>query len=353
MRADIRSLASEFPIKSPAHTLDDALRKAIDTKTKPIGSLGRLEELAFQIGQLQQTLTPTIHQPEMMIFAGDHGLAKAGVSAFPQAVTLQMVLNFLNGGAAINVFCRQHEIGLTIVNAGVAGELQDHPQLVNRPISEGTHSSLEGPAMSREATLQAIHLGARSCRVKLDAGSNWIGFGEMGIGNTASASLLMHLLTGIPLSQCIGRGTGLDDAGLIRKQNILQQVVDRVPQQPDAFLALQEVGGLEIAAMVGGMLQTASRGAVVMVDGFISTAAYLVAQSIQPALKDYAMFSHCSDESGHRAMLNHLNAAPLLALDLRLGEGTGVALAYPLVQSACHMLNEMASFEEAGVSNRS
>jgi nicotinate-nucleotide--dimethylbenzimidazole phosphoribosyltransferase len=337
---------------SPA--LDAALKQAIDQKTKPLGALGRLEALAFQIGRVRQSLQPTLEKPHIVVCAGDHGAAKAGISAYPQEVTWQMVENFLKGGAAINVFARANGLALTIVDCGVAHDFGARPGLIDAKVSaSGTASYLEGLAMTAAQCETAMNHGERIVAALADRGCNVVGFGEMGIGNTASASLITHCLTGAPLSDCVGRGTGLDDAGLARKRALLQQALDAWPARTDDPLAvLARFGGFEIATMAGGMIGAAQRRMLVMVDGFISGAAALVAAKLAPAFLDYAVFSHLSQERGHQAQLAHLGVRPLLDMDLRLGEGTGAALAWPLVKAAGAMLNEMASFAEAGVSEK-
>ena len=334
--------------------LDAALRHKIDTKTKPPGSLGRLEALALQIGRVRASLTPTLANPHIVVFAGDHGAAKAGISAFPQEVTWQMVENFLAGGAAINVFARANGLGLTVVDAGVAHDFGARPNLINAKVDAGgTDSYLAGAAMTAEQCTQALQHGAAIVNALADNGCEVIGFGEMGIGNTASAALITHCLTDAPLADCVGRGTGLDDAGLARKRQLLQQALDLwAERSADPLAVLARFGGFEIAMMAGAMLAAAQRRMLVLVDGFICGAAALVAARLQPAFLDYAVFCHASAEAGHRVQLAALQAVPLVSLDLRLGEGTGAALAWPLVRAACAFLNEMASFESAGVSGQ-
>jgi nicotinate-nucleotide--dimethylbenzimidazole phosphoribosyltransferase len=360
----------DFVITPLAITLKPALQTKIDQKTKPLGALGQLETLALQIGLCQNSLTPQLNQPSILIFAGDHGVVAAGVSAYPQSVTAQMVANFLAGGAAISVFAKQHVVNLLVVDAGVNADLEPHPQLINAKIAKGTQNFLTQAAMSSADCLKAIQTGADLVIQQHATGCNCIGFGEMGIGNTSSAALLMHTLTGLPLTQCVGRGTGLDDKQLAHKVAVLQQALEqnggwgevRTPTkprdvcwgsqrspQPTPLQALAAFGGFEIAMMVGAYLQAAEHGMVIMVDGFIASSALLVASCLYPQVLDYCVFSHVSNEQGHQALLQHFNATALLNLDLRLGEGSGIALAYPLLQSAVLFLNEMASFAEAGV----
>lgn len=352
-----------MPLDFIVPPLDTRLRSSltdkINGKTKPLGALGALEDLALRIGLIQQSLTPQLKLPTLMVFAGDHGIAAAGVSAYPQAVTAQMVANFLAGGAAINVFTRQHGLALQVVDAGVNAELAAHPQLIDAKIAYGTNNMLSEPAMTDAQCFKAIQTGAALVAKQFELGCNCMGFGEMGIGNTSSAALLMHSLTGLPLAQCVGRGTGLSDAQLAHKVAVLQQVVARhlldsahTDKPQHALHSLATIGGFEIAMMVGALLKAAECGMVLMIDGFIASSALLVASACCPAVLAYCIFSHVSNEQGHQALLNHFNATALLQLDLRLGEGSGVALAFPLLQSAVLFLHEMASFSEAGVDSK-
>jgi nicotinate-nucleotide--dimethylbenzimidazole phosphoribosyltransferase len=347
-------------------TLAPALQAKIDGKTKPLGALGRLETLALQLGLIQHSLAPQIVRPHILVCAGDHGAAKAGISAYPQDVTWQMVENFLAGGAAINVLARQAGAQLIVADAGVAHDFGPREGLLDAKVPAGdpkvaqsTHSAgaggtanyLEGPAMSAAQCAQAMANGAAVAQRLAATGCNTLGCGEMGIGNTASASLLTHCLTGLPLADVVGRGTGLDDAGLERKRALLAQALNAWPERSDAPLAvLARFGGFEIAMLTGAMLAAAEAGMVLVIDGFIVTSALLVAARIAPQILDYCVFSHRSNEAGHRLQLDWLKVSPLLDLDLRLGEGTGAALALPLLRAACAVLNEMASFESAGVS---
>ena len=343
-----------FDISPADCSLDAALRQKIDTKTKPVGALGRLEDLALQIGRVRASLTPTLNKPHIVVFAGDHGAAKAGISAFPQDVTWQMVENFLAGGAAINVFARTSGLDLTIVDAGVAHDFGSRDNLLDRKVgTDGTANYLEGAAMTAEQCATAIAHGTEIVGGLAANGCEVVGFGEMGIGNTASASLITHCLTGTPLADCVGRGTGLDDAGLTRKRALLQQALDCWPERGnDPLAVLARYGGFEIAMMAGAMLAAAQKKMLVLVDGFICGAAALVAARLQPAFLDYVVFCHASAEPGHRIQLDALGVQPLMTLDLRLGEGTGAALAWPLVRAAGAFLNEMASFASAGVAEK-
>jgi nicotinate-nucleotide--dimethylbenzimidazole phosphoribosyltransferase len=344
---------SPYSIVAPDLALAPVLQARIDAKTKPPGALGRLEALALQIGLIQQSLQPRLDQPRLLICAGDHGAARAGLSAYPQDVTWQMVENFLAGGAAINVFARQMGIGLTVMDAGVAHDFGARKDLGDAKIAHGTANYLEEPAMSAVQRDAALDWGRFIAHTLAGLGCKVLGFGEMGIGNTAAASLLTHCLTGAPLERVVGRGTGLDDAGLARKRALLAQALERGGRQPDPLAALVEYGGFEIAMLAGAMLGAAERRLVLLIDGFIVTAALLVAHALAPAILPYCVFAHRSQEPGHALQHAHLGVEPLIQLDLRLGEGTGAALAWPLVQAAVNFLNEMASFESAGVSGKS
>jgi nicotinate-nucleotide--dimethylbenzimidazole phosphoribosyltransferase len=344
-------LPLSFDITAIEPTLRQALQNKIDQKTKPQGSLGRLEALALQIGLIQNTLTPELKQPSLIVFAGDHGIAEAGVSAFPQAVTAQMVANFLAGGAAINIFARQHGLELIIVDAGVNADIAPHPHLIQAKIAKGTQNCLNQVAMTEAQAQEALQKGAEIVAKRQQNGCNTIAFGEMGIGNTSAAALIMQRLTRFPLAQCVGRGTGLTDVQLAHKLALLQQALDKHPVMNEALSVLSTFGGFEIAMITGAYLKAAELKMLVIVDGFIASAALLVASTLYPAVLDYCVFSHVSNEQGHQALLAYFSATPLLNLDMRLGEGSGAAIAYPLLQSAVAFLNGMASFEEAGVSD--
>jgi len=342
----------DFDIRSPAPAITAALQHRIDRKTKPRGALGRLEALALQIGVAQQTLSPQIRQPHVAVFAGDHGAARAGISAFPQEVTWQMVENFLAGGAAINVFCRQLGLDLTVIDAGVNHDFGRRDGLIDAKIANGTANYLERPAMSAAERDAAIARGRILAHALAANGCNLVGFGEMGIGNTASATLLTCCLAGADLATVTGRGTGLDDAGLSRKQKLLGEALARGGRVSDPLAALAEYGGFEIAMMVGAMLGAAEKRMMLLIDGFIVTSALLVAHRVAPQILSYCVFAHRSKEQGHAVQLAHLGVEPLMDLDLRLGEGTGAALAFPLVQAAVNFLSEMASFDSAGVDDK-
>lgn len=329
--------------------LADRLQHKIDQKTKPLGALGQLEALALQLGLIQRSEAITFASPQMVVFAADHGIASEGVSAFPQAVTVQMVGNMLAGGAAINVFARQHGFGLQVVDAGVAAELADHPQLQQRKIAPATQNICAGPAMSLAQAHAALQAGMDVMR---GLPGNVVAFGEMGIANTSPAALLLARFAGLPVSDVVGRGTGLDDAQLAHKQAVLTRALARHADAHEPLAVLAALGGFEIAMMAGAMLQAASERRVVLVDGFIAGAAALVARTLVPQVQDYLVFCHRSAERGHHLLLAHLQAVPLLNLDMRLGEGTGALLAWPLLQSAALFMAEMASFDSAGVSGK-
>lgn len=332
------------------------LQRCIDNKTKPRGSLGRLEELALQVGLIQATTTPRIQQPQMLVFAGDHGAARHGVSAYPQEVSWQMVENFLAGGAAISVFCKQLGVSLAVVDAGVNHDFGARNGLIDAKIAHGTENYLATAAMSESQAHLAMAQGRRLVHELAAQGSNTVGFGEMGIGNTASASLITHCLIHTTehhdLNEVIGRGTGLDDSGLARKRQLLQQALARGGTPDDPLRVLCEYGGFEIAMMAGAILGAAEKRMTLLIDGFIVTSALLIAHALSPAVLPYCIFAHQSDEPGHRLQLAYLNARPLLQLGLRLGEGTGAILSLPLVQAAVAFLNEMASFDSAGISGK-
>lgn len=329
--------------------LASQLDRAIATKTKPPGSLGALETLARQIGLIQQTAQPELRAPAIAVFAADHGVVEEGISVYPQSVTWQMVENFLAGGAAINVFARQAGCALHVVDAGVNHDFGQRAGLQHRKVAMGTANFARQPAMSAAQCAAAIEHGMQ---VADAIEGNVLGFGEMGIGNTTAAAALMHKLTGVPASECAGAGTGLAREGVQHKARVIEAAAAKHAGAVEALDILAAVGGFEIAMMTGAMLRAAERRTVLLIDGFIVTSALLVAARLQPAILDYCVFSHCSDEHGHRRMLAQLEARPLLNLGLRLGEGTGCALALPLLQAAVAFLREMATFESAQVSDK-
>jgi len=341
-----------FPIKEISNSLNDELQKKIDTKTKPIGSLGKLEKLALKLGRIQNTLSPNLNNPTILVFAGDHGIVEERVSPYPQEVTMQMVSNFLSGGAAINVFCRQHHINLHVVDAGIKGNLNKKSNLVSSKIGHGTKNFAKYPAMTTEQCELAILKGAELSRTLPAKDCNVIGFGEMGIGNTSSASALMQRYTGLPIEMCVGKGTGLDDLGVIRKREILEKALRKHEEISDPLTILATFGGFEIVMMVGAMLESAVLGRILLIDGFIATSALLSASKIYPKVSEYAVFSHRSDELGHDEMLKYLQVDPIVSLRMCLGEGTGAAVVFPILQSAVAFLDEMASFESAQISGK-
>lgn len=329
-----------------AARLDDA----INNKTKPLGSLGVLETLARQIGLIQQTTELAIHAPAIIVFAADHGVVAEGISAYPQSVTWQMVENFLSQGAAINVFARQNQCALHVVDAGVNHDFGVRDGLVDRKQGPGTRNFAVEPAMTPAQCEAALAAGMALVE---DIKGNVIGFGEMGIGNTTAAAALMHKLTGIPVADCVGAGTGLSREGVLHKQTVIEAAVLLHADAQEPMHILKTFGGFEIAMMAGAMLKAAERRKVLLIDGFIVSSALLVAARMQPAILDYCVFSHCSNESGHRRLLDNLGATPLLDLALRLGEGTGCALALPLLHAAVNFMREMATFASAQVSGKS
>ncbi|GGF26141.1 nicotinate-nucleotide--dimethylbenzimidazole phosphoribosyltransferase [Echinicola rosea] len=344
---------TELHIAPLDHSLKGDLQQKIDLKTKPIGALGNLENLALHLGLIQQTLNPSLNNPHILVFAGDHGIAKENlVNPYPQEVTYQMVMNFLSGGAAINVFAKQHHLALKIIDAGVNHDFGDLPNLIHAKIAKGTANYLMEPAMTARQCLDAMQKGAELVERVYQEGCNVVGFGEMGISNTSSAALIMHTVTGMPLEECVGKGTGTNnDHQKIKLQTLskairLQNHIDK----KDPIQILSTFGGFEIAQLSGAMLHAASKGMVILVDGFITSAALLIAKTINANVLSYCIFTHCSGEKGHATMLEYFKAKPLLKLGMRLGEGSGAALAYPIVASACAFLNEMASFDTAGIS---
>jgi len=325
------------------------LQTRIDQKTKPLGALGRLEGLMLRLGLILGSETPQLHAPQMMVFAADHGLAARGVSAYPSDVTWQMVENFLAGGAAVSVLARQHGLALTVVDAGVRHEFAPRAHLAQAKVAAGTQDSSQGPAMTAEQCAQAIRAGRR---LLAERPGNALLLGEMGIGNTSAAALLLSRLADQAIEDCVGRGTGLNDAQLAQKTAVLREVLARHADATEPLQVLAAMGGFEIAMMVGAVLQAALERRVIVVDGFIASSAVLVAARLQPAVLERCVFAHTSQEPGHRRMLQALQAEALLDLGLRLGEGSGAALAWPLLESSCRILSEMASFASAGVSER-
>jgi nicotinate-nucleotide--dimethylbenzimidazole phosphoribosyltransferase len=321
--------------------------------TKPPGSLGRLEELSIQLAGISGKEIPTIKDKIIVTMAGDHGVVAEGVSAYPQEVTPQMVLNFLRGGAAINVLARHVGARITIVDMGVAAEMEPHPSLVVKKIACGTANMTKGPAMTRAQAEQAILAGVDVVEAEIAKGLDIVGTGDMGIGNTTPSAAIASVLTGIEPAKLAGRGTGVDDAGLKRKIDAIERAlaVNR-PDPNDGLDVLAKVGGFEIGGLAGAILGAAANRKPVMIDGFISTAAAMIAVTLAPAARPYLISAHRSQEYGHSQMLAWLGLKPLVDLDFRLGEGTGAALGISFAEAACKILAEMATFDEAGVSDK-
>ncbi|MFH6999262.1 nicotinate-nucleotide--dimethylbenzimidazole phosphoribosyltransferase [Flavobacterium sp. FlaQc-57] len=348
---------SDFPKKSQNREITKSdfntlLQEKIDSKTKPIGALGTLETLAFQIATIFETLNPKIINPNIVVFAADHGIANHGVSAYPQDVTRQMVGNFLDGGAAINVFCKQNNIELSIVDAGVNYDFPTNAKLINAKIAKGTQSFLHIPAMSETELQLCFEKGKLIVEEIAKTGSNCIGFGEMGIGNTSTASVLMSLFTGLPIEECVGKGTGVENNKLLEKQNLLKKAIENYSGPAELKEQLAYFGGFEIIQMASGMLTAFENKMIILIDGFICSVAFLIASKINPDIIKNTVFCHCSAEQAHQKLLDYLHAKPILNLDLRLGEGTGCAIAFPILKSAEVFLNDMASFESAGISRK-
>lgn len=338
-----------FNIEKPDPAIVTALQDKIDNLTKPKGSLGTLEKIALRIGQIQQTLSPELNHPVNVIYASDHGIADEGVSKSPKEVTRQVIHNFLNGGAGICFLARQHGFELKIVDGGVDFDFPSIPQLIDRKIRKGTRNFLREAAMTHAEMEQALEYGAGIVSDCHHEGCNVISFGEMGIGNTAASSMWMTCLTGIPLIDCVGAGSGLDNVGIKHKYNVLKAALDSYKGDNSALDIIRYFGGYEMVMAVGGMLKAAELKMVILIDGFIMTNCVLAASHLYPEVLTYCIFGHCGDEAGHQRVLNALQAEPLLNLGLRLGEGTGAVCAYPIVESAVRMMNEMHSFQQAAV----
>lgn len=324
------------------------IQQILDSKTKPVGSLGLIEQIAFQMSAIQQQDTIQISQPTCLVFAGDHGVSDEKVSLTNSDVTRMMVLNFLAGGSAINCFCDANGMALHVVDAGMRTEVHD-PKLIQQRVAAGTRNLAHEAAMTTEQATQCLQLGRQLAHQFADKGSTVLAFGEMGIGNTTSAACIMSALLQMPAESCVGRGTGITDEQFQRKQAIVRQAVARLHGNTDPLAVIAEVGGFEIAQITGAILGAAEKGVTILIDGFIITAAAMLAVRLVPACRDYMIFAHCSGEQGHKTMLETLHATPLLQLGLRLGEGTGAAIAISLLRSAAEFFNHMASFESAGV----
>ena len=336
-----------FKIETPDRAIRPAIQSKIDNLNKPKGSLGRLEELAMQICLIQQTLSPSLEHPCHLLLGGDHGIEREGVSVSPREVTWQQMINFTRGGGGVNMFCRQHGFKLRIVDVGVDYDLSSVDGIIDRKIARGTKNFLYEPAMTEEEFDKAIEVGATLVDDCIAEGCNVISIGEMGIGNTSPSSIWMHLFGDIPLNDCIGAGSGLDSPGIRHKYEVLTKAVERFNSSPHE--ALRYFGGFEMITAIGAILRAAECHLIVLVDGFIMTACALAAIRLYPTSQDYMIFTHCGDESGHRKMLDIIDAKPLLNLGLRLGEGTGALCAYPIIDSAVRMINEMNNFDNAKI----
>ena len=328
-------------------SLKKAIQQKIDNLNKPKGSLGRLEELAMQICMIQQTLEPSLNHPCHLLFGGDHGIEREGVSVSPREVPWQQMINFTRGGGGVNMFCRQHGFKLRIVDVGVDYDLSDIDGIINRKIARGTKNFLYEPAMSEAEFDQAMKVGSEMVDECIAEGCQILSIGEMGIANTSPSSIWMHLFGNIPLEDCIGAGAGLDTPGIKHKYEVLNKAVERF--KADSFEPLSYFGGFEMIAAIGAMLRAAEKRLVILVDGFIMTACAMAAIRLHPETKDNMIFTHCGDESGHKKMLDIIGVKPLLHLGLRLGEGTGALCAFPIVDSAVRMMNEMNNFDNAKI----
>lgn len=338
-----------FRIEKPDTTILPSLEEKINNLTKPKGSLGRLEDLALQIGLIQQTLSPSLKHPVNVIYAADHGIADEGVSKSPKEVTRQVIHNFLNGGAGICFLARQHGIELKIVDGGVDFDFPTIPQLIDRKIRKGTRNFRYEAAMTREEMEQALQKGAEIVSDCHREGCNVISFGEMGIGNTAASSMWMTCLTNVSLPKCVGAGSGLDEEGVKHKCKVLQESLANYSGSKEVKEVMAYFGGYEMVMAVGGMLRAAELKMIILIDGFIMTNCVLAASRLYPEVLPYCIFGHCGDEAGHKCILDILDAKPLLNMGLRLGEGSGALCAYPIVDSAVRMINEMHSFSQAAV----
>jgi len=327
-------------------------RQRLDNLTKPVGSLGKLEEIAEKISGIRGNLAPVIKEKVVFVLAGDHGVVAEGVSAYPQEVTAQMVLNFINGGAGINVLARHIGAKVIVVDMGVAADI-NHPEVINKKIDFGTKNMAKGPAMTREQAIQSIEAGIKLVENEISRGTDIIGCGDMGIGNTTCASAIAAVLTGAAPREVAGRGTGINDAVFEHKIKVIEKALKiNQPSPKDPIDVLAKVGGFEIGGLVGIILAGATNRIPVVLDGFIVGAAGLISYGLAPQAKDYLFASHCSAEKGHKIILEKMGLVPLFDFGLRLGEGTGAALAINVIEAATKILNEMATFEEASVSKK-
>ena len=353
-----------FDIQPTDKSLQAAIQAKIDNLNKPKGSLGRLEELALQICLIQQTLEPSLAHPCHLLLGGDHGIEREGVSVSPREVTWQQMINFTRGGGGVNMFCRQHGFKLRIVDVGVDYDLLSVPGIIDRKIAYGTKNFLYEPAMSEEEFNKAIEIGCDLVDDCANEGCRILCIGEMGIANTSPSSIWMSLFGNIPLKECIGAGAGLNSEGIRHKYEVLSRAVERFTNTEGRFFCdgiaitkepslcvrpLVYFGGFEMSAAIGAMLRAAERHLIILIDGFIMTACAMAAIRLYPASQDYMIFTHCGDESGHKMMLDMIDAKPLLHLGLRLGEGTGALCAFPVIDSAVRMMNEMNNFQNARI----
>ncbi|BAJ00627.1 nicotinate-nucleotide--dimethylbenzimidazole phosphoribosyltransferase [Shewanella violacea] len=339
-----------FDISPVSHEFDEEIQNKIDHKTKPLGALGELENIAIQLARILDKDKPEIIKPKLLVFAADHGIAAFGVSIAPSEVTTQMVINFIQGGAAINVFCRQVGFELEVIDCGILQPVQGVEGIIDQRLGAGTKPIHKQPAMTLAAVKQGFEMAANRIEYHHQQGTNLIAFGEMGIGNTSSAAAIMACIMNMEGAECVGRGTGIDASTLERKQQLIEQALHLHEAElttPMNILAC--LGGFEIVQMTGAMLAAAERNMILVIDGFIATAAAMVAVQINPNVRDYMIFGHQSDERGHCLMIEHLQARPLLKLGMRLGEGTGAALALPMIQAAAGFYNEMASLNDVGI----
>lgn len=339
----------KFNISAPSKEIESALTEKIDFLTKPKGSLGKLETLARRIGLIQQTLSPRLANPHNILFAADHGIIEEGVSVSPKDVTWQQLAHFSRGGAGINFLCNQHGFRLVLVDAGVDYDIPAGHGILDRKIRRSTRNFLHGPAMTPEEFRSAIERGAGVVEDVSKTGCNVVSFGEMGSGNTSSSSMWMHFFTGIPLPDCVGAGAGLDTPGIRHKLDVLTRAAENYSGDGSPEDIMAWFGGYEMVMAVGGMLKAAELGMIILVDGFIMTSCILAASKLYPDVLEYAIFGHQGDESGHKRMLEALGADPILHLGLRLGEGSGAVCAYPILDSAVRMINEMDDFASVGV----
>ncbi len=341
----------QFNIYPTDKSIAPNIQQKIDHLNKPKGSLGRLEELAMQVCLIQHTMSPSLNHPCHLLLGGDHGIEREGVSVSPREVTWQQMINFTRGGGGVNMFCRQHGFDLSIVDVGVDYDLSGVEGVIDRKIARGTRNFLHEPAMSEEQFNRTIEVGCQLVDDCVKKGCEVISVGEMGIANTSPSSLWMSIFGNIPLDECIGAGAGLGNSGIEHKRQVLNAALKHynATMQPSDLNAIRYFGGFEMVAAIGAMLRAAEQGLVVLVDGFIMTACAIAAIRLYPAAQDYMIFAHCGDESGHRKMLDIVGAKPLLNLGLRLGEGTGALCAFPIIDSAVRMINELNNFDTAKI----